>query len=776
MVVAQLSIVDGAWQEAPDNLACFDAVTLFEENVERGSLYVVAEVAGEPEGRDELARELIETTRREYAVSRGSIALGLMQAVRAANDFFYDTNAQVVPEARRIAGMTAAILREDELFIAQGGPGLTCLARGSTLTRYPEASPWFNADDAAVGEWLGSRNFATPGQVPIGMRRNYAPDVFHVTLRPGDVVVFATRTLAHLLTDEELMDTLAHRHPDEIVAGLEDLAGAADVSVIVLHVAGEMPAPPPAPARAPTLAPVVGEEEIEPEVAETETPSPIAAAPLQISEEELVLQRARAAREQERKRLEEEQARERRAKIRSGFLRVSAGAMGALAAITGRIEWTRIGNAADRAIGAVVRGAPRAIIFLIRAITRAPKEAAARRAPSPKMRTAWKLAALALPVLLVAAGLAMWGIYRADQRAALERQVTQFVNDSGKTLEDAKRLERTDRTGARDAAQKAVTLAQQARALSPNDPRVSSAYFAAQDFADTLSGVSVIYSLPSFVTFSDPRSRVTRLIAHWPDLFILDLGLQRVYRFTINDLGSNAAPASGDGVILKFGDPVESRTVGEMFDLVWLDAGRLVALDRTGAYYQFDPARAAWTSRAVNDPSVWAGAPMAATYINNLYLVDASHNQIWRYVAPSTEGVWSSPTTYFAPGVTPPDLSTAVDLAIDGDVWIIRSDGSISRYNQGRPNDLSLAGLDTPISKPAALATSERMSGVYIADAGNQRIVQFDKGTGRFARQFKPRGQDRDAFKAIQVLTVDEANRRFFFVSEGKAYIATIPQ
>jgi hypothetical protein len=261
--------------------------------------------------------------------------------------------------------------------------------------------------------------------------------------------------------------------------------------------------------------------------------------------------------------------------------------MGALAATTGRIDGTRIGNAA-RAIGAVVRGAPRAIIFLIRAITSgAPKETTARRAPSPKMRTAWKLAALALPVLLVAAGLAMWGIYRADQRAALERQVTQFVNDSGKALEDAKRLERTDRTGARDAAQKAVNLAQQARALSPSDPRVSSAYYAAQDFADTLSGVSVIYSLPSFATFSDPKSRVTRLIAHWPDLFILDRGLQRVYRFTINDLGSNAAPASGDGVILKFGDPVDSRTVGEMFDLVWLDAGRLVALDRRTGYANF---------------------------------------------------------------------------------------------------------------------------------------------------------------------------------------------
>ncbi|MCI0477171.1 MAG: hypothetical protein L0Y55_13060, partial [Anaerolineales bacterium] len=256
--VAQLSIVDGAWQEAPDNLACFDAAALFDGNVERGNLYVVVEVAGEPEGRDALARELIETTRREYAATRGSIALGLMQAVRAANDFFYDTNANAAPEARRIAGVTAAILREDELFIAQGGPGMTCLVRGNVLTRYPEEAPWFNADEAAVAEWLGSRSFVTPGEVPIGMRRNYTPDIFHTTLRPGDVAALATRALAHLLTREELVDTLAQRHPDEIVAALEDLAGAADLSVIVLRVAGETPAPisvPPS-VSAPTVAPL----------------------------------------------------------------------------------------------------------------------------------------------------------------------------------------------------------------------------------------------------------------------------------------------------------------------------------------------------------------------------------------------------------------------------------------------------------------------------------------------------------------------------------------
>ncbi|MEW5721145.1 MAG: hypothetical protein AB1817_21145, partial [Chloroflexota bacterium] len=457
-------------------------------------------------------------------------------------------------------------------------------------------------------------------------------------------------------------------------------------------------------------------------------------------EEELALERIREERERERKRLQEEQARARRQKIQSGFLRAGAGVMGGLAGITGRINWTGIGNAADRAIGAVVRGVARVLVFLLRAITPGePHEDQSTRKPSPTLQTAWKLAALALPILLIVAGIVMWGIYRTDQRAALERKVTQLVNDSARSLEEAKRLERSDKTAARGEAQKALNYAEQARALSPQDPRVSNAYFAAQDSLDALNGVSVIFALPTFASFSDPKSKLTRIVVHWPDLYMLDRGLQRVYRFAINDVGSNATPAPGDGIILKFGDKVETRTVGEIFDLLWLDAGRLVALDRSGAYYQYDPARATWAARTVNDPAAWSRATLAEIYANNLYLVDAPRNQILKYVSPSSEGVWSSAVTYFAPGVTSPDLSTAVDLAIDGDVWIIRSDGSVSRFNQGRPNDIALAGLDAPISKPSALVTSEKVSNLYIADAGNQRIVQFDKTTGRFTRQFKPR-------------------------------------
>lgn len=760
LTIAQLSIVDGAWQEAPEHLGCFDAATLFEGNIERGNLYVVVEVSGEPEGRDVLARELIETVRREYAATRGSIALGLMQAIRAANDFFYTTNANTEPEARRLAGVTAVIVREWELFIAQGGPGLTCLVRGKTLMRYPETSPWYNPNEAEVAQWLGTRNFATPGEVPIGMRRNYIPDIFHAHLMPGDTVVLATRSLVHLMTNEELMDTLAERHPDEIVVALEDIAGTTDITAIVLRVAGEAIAReiPPTPLESPGVAPTI----------------PTPETPLS-TEEELAWQQIHVERERERQRLREEQAQARQRQIRASLLEGGARVMRSLAGLGTRLDWTRVGNTVDRTLDALGRGAARVIVFVVRTLVPGEPQESKPTPSSPKLQTAWKLAALVLPLFLLLLGTGAWVYYRLDQQAALERQITQLVNNANGALEEAQRLQTTDRNRAREMIERALQLLEQARRLRPTDLRVASASNRAQDLLDEVNGIAILFPSSPFAQFAE-SSKITRIVARASDVFLLERGAPRVYRYTLTEAGASATPVAGSGIILKTGDRVDNRTVGEIFDLVALEGGRVVALDRNGAYYQFDLARNTWSARVSNEPAAWARAMLAATYANNLYLVDPTRNQILKYVSPTPEATWTASVTYFAPGVIPPDLSTAVDVAIDGEVWIIRADGSLTRFYEGKPKEITLSGLDMPIAKPLALITNERMPHLYIVDAGNGRILQFDKTNGRLVRQFKPHSQARDTFKALQALTVDEANRRFIFVSAGKAYVATIPQ
>ena len=225
VAIAQLSIVDGAWQESPDNLAILDQGV-------RGTMFLLTEVTGDVEGRDALAREVLETVRREFSGSRGAITLALTQAIRETNNFFYNVNLNTSPQARRIAGLTAVVLRENDLYIAQGGPGLTCVARRGGMERYPEQSAWFDPSEE-IGD------FTMPGEVPLGLRKEYMPDLFHVTLQPGDTILLSTRSLAHLLTNEELLDTITGRHPDEIIETLEDIAGAADLSAIAIQLEGE---------------------------------------------------------------------------------------------------------------------------------------------------------------------------------------------------------------------------------------------------------------------------------------------------------------------------------------------------------------------------------------------------------------------------------------------------------------------------------------------------------------------------------------------------------
>jgi hypothetical protein len=795
VAIAQLSIVDGAWQESPDSVAQFDESALFGLTPGRGSLYLVTEVTGDAEGRDVLARELIETTRREYAASHGSIMLGLTQAVRAANEAIYNFNANSPQEARRIAGITAVILRDDELFITQAGPGLTCHVRGTTLQRCPEASPWFDPDEETLGEMMRSRSFPTDGAVPLGMRSAYTPDQFHVTLQAGDTIVLATRALTHLLTDEELVDTLAHRHPDEIITDLEDLAGAADLSVIALQVmelGTPHPVAEPSSAVSAVLPPIPqppSEEFLPPishpvsteakRLADDETfatsgPSMVAGQPEEAGTP-APPQVTPAVPIPARQPIHVDLS-----PVRTGILRVTSSAMALLASSLARVNWKNVSASADRAISNASRAFARAALFLLRSVLPGePKEQLLAPTKPPASETGWRLLAFLFPLVLIAAGGWMWFNAKAEQRAVQAAQVTQLLTQAKAQVSTGKGLAPVDKVSARDAFQTAITLTNQAKTINPTDASITTVFYSAQDELDKLNGISVLLFLPSFATYSDAAAQPARIVTRYPDIYLLDRGTSRLYHYTVNDAGPTVTPTPGDGIILRAGDKAVDRSgsdrlVGNLIDLTWVEpGGRLIVIDNTGTFLEYDPSKSKWNAFPARDGDKWSRVTLVSNYAGNLYLVDQGRNQILKYVA--AEGAWTSAVTYFAPGVNV-DLSGVTDLAIDGDVWLSRADGSVARFTQGKPNDLPLRDLDTPLTKSVAVVTSEKINNVYVADAGNQRFVQIDKASGKFLRQFKPRGQDRDTFNSLKTLAVDEQNKKFFFVNGNQVYLATIPQ
>ena len=145
------------------------------------------------------------------------------------------------------------------------------------------------------------------------------------------------------------------------------------------------------------------------------------------------------------------------------------------------------------------------------------------------------------------------------------------------------------------------------------------------------------------------------------------------------------------------------------------------------------------TPQVVQIPTGTIQQPRAsATYDQNFYLLDAGANDVLRF-RPVGSGVYGEPEGYFGinSGV---DLSEATDLAIDGTVFIMFSDGNIKRYDSSRIAEFSLATLPSPLGTPGAIFISQGMGSLYILDGENDRVVQVTT-EGVYQRQLlAPKG------------------------------------
>lgn len=152
----------------------------------------------------------------------------------------------------------------------------------------------------------------------------------------------------------------------------------------------------------------------------------------------------------------------------------------------------------------------------------------------------------------------------------------------------------------------------------------------------------------------------------------------------------------------------------------------------------------------------WGQAGGLGVYFGNVYVLDKSAKQIFKFVSTSSEYVKNN---YFKDS---PDVSEGTGIAIDGSIWVLLSDGTVMKFTRGNSDNFSLIGLDKAFSSPTRIFTNVSTNNVYILDNGNSRIVAFDK-TGAYVAQYQaPLLKDA---KDIEV-TKD----KIFILSGGKFY------
>jgi hypothetical protein len=728
--IGHLSIVGGVARDVAENVLAIEPSPLIPLGRGKGNLYAIVEMAGEGMGRDELCQLLLETINKEYFRAPGGITAGLRQAIKAANAQLFRENRDRPTAERLIGGVSCVALRENDAYISQAGPALVYAAHKGELARYPEASPWL---DLPPPQWVDEGYI-----VPLGIRRDVDIDLFHCQVQPGDTIVLAETALAQIVGQDRIARAVVYQEVDMALAYLKRLASGRDCSVLVIEILAEVEE-----AEAEIL-----EEEGEP-FAEVESFEQFRPVRERQPAGPSALERVTTMGEDLMSRLD-----------LAGLLRnLGRGLIAGLAAL---------GSGATTLFKRILPGTETTEQVPTRRVAQARRPRAEAETKGSKVMIALAIAIPLIVALLV-------GVVYLQKGKAREAHFVELVEQA--KAKHALALNEPDKPIARGLLQEAQGLLTEAQTLKQEEPVVSKLQEEIQTTLDEINNVVKLYWVGALQEYDDPGSNPSRVIVNGIDIYVLDKGTNRVYKYLLNEIGDGLQDLDIDPVLLRKGDQRGDIVVSDLVDMVWMPIGsgrqtsNLLVLESGGALLEYDPVFGVGVL-PVGGKENWRYPQLIGSFFGNFYLLDSQSNQIFKYPPTADGGYSNPPTAWFQIDV---DLVGVVDMAIDGYIYLLYADGKILKFMGGELEPFEQTELDEPLRGPTAIFTSpdEETKFLYVADAGNRRIVQFSK-EGQFIRQFKT--AEAGVFDQLKSLHVDEIGSKFYILNGNTLYMANIPE
>ncbi len=121
----------------------------------------------------------------------------------------------------------------------------------------------------------------------------------------------------------------------------------------------------------------------------------------------------------------------------------------------------------------------------------------------------------------------------------------------------------------------------------------------------------------------------------------------------------------------------------------------------------------------------WKSGVDIATYSNKIYILDAANNQIWKYQKGNTG--YGAASAYLPEGQ---DLTGAASIAVDGKVWVLKSDGTLLQYYAGEAVDYTIKKAPlTTVESGVRVLTDLSTTRLYVLDSVGKRVLIYDKST-----------------------------------------------
>lgn len=156
---------------------------------------------------------------------------------------------------------------------------------------------------------------------------------------------------------------------------------------------------------------------------------------------------------------------------------------------------------------------------------------------------------------------------------------------------------------------------------------------------------------------------------------------------------------------------------------------------------------------------------------NILYLLRASNGDIRKITR--YESGYSIPALRLASE----GFADAIDLEIDGRIYVLSASEGIMRYFGDGLDPYTLVGLDEPIEGPSCMELDDQLA--FIGDIVNKRVVIVTKGSsispqqGKYVAQIQYRGEN-DYLSDIREIIVDDGERTIYILANTTIFKADL--
>ena len=207
----------------------------------KGAIFAVADgVDGHPGGRIASQLAVQAVVSEYYRTPSPYTAESLERAVKLANAYIYRQARRAY--GKMITTLTAAVVRGNELVVANVGDSRAYLVRGRGIWRLTRDHTWV-AEEVAAGGLTPDEARRHPWRKVItralGHRPDVKVDILRLMIQPGDTIVLCSDGLSDRVWDSEIWGIVSRSKPKEAARRLVRLAnyrgGNDNITVIVIR-------------------------------------------------------------------------------------------------------------------------------------------------------------------------------------------------------------------------------------------------------------------------------------------------------------------------------------------------------------------------------------------------------------------------------------------------------------------------------------------------------------------------------------------------------------